>query len=206
MKIEIKNYRACRGHEGDAFSFVLCLDGKRAAEVTNEGNGGSNHYHWFLPALKRPFLDERRELGRAILASWAQPRDPSDPPPVRTDDEIFDYYCKSGEIMDVVLGQFVDRMREDKALRRMCKRKILFRLDGDKQDAWRTVEAEWSSQTADEFATLKQIRSYASALEGYTVEPAVLSREDDGETYWRAAARVECTKHGRELHRWYKLG
>lgn len=52
MQIEVKNYRSCRGNEGDAFSCTVYLDGKRAALVTYDGWGGE--YRWdFTPSDKR---------------------------------------------------------------------------------------------------------------------------------------------------------
>jgi len=41
MKLEIKGLRSMPGREGEAYSFQLHIDGKAAATVLNEGNGGS---------------------------------------------------------------------------------------------------------------------------------------------------------------------
>jgi hypothetical protein len=55
MKGEIKKYHRNRGHEGDGYSVELYLDGKKAAEVIDEGNGGPPMYHWYDTAIRDAF-------------------------------------------------------------------------------------------------------------------------------------------------------
>lgn len=80
MKFEIKGVKAHQTHEGEAFSLTLYADGKKAAMVENDGNGGSNTYWWetrevrdeVLPGLEQYARDNRQEwMEESPYAEWA---------------------------------------------------------------------------------------------------------------------------------------
>ena len=54
---QIKNYKSIRGDEGDAFESALWINGKRAAYVRYDGNGGPYRWRW-LSATGGPVIDE----------------------------------------------------------------------------------------------------------------------------------------------------
>ena len=54
-KFEIKHFRSQRGHEGPGFYCILWVDGVKAAEAIDQGDGGCVHWHWFDQEAKRKF-------------------------------------------------------------------------------------------------------------------------------------------------------
>jgi hypothetical protein len=142
MKIDIKNYRSCGGNETDAFSCILYLDGKKAAEVSNDGNGGMNMTRWLDRDLQRAFLAHCVTVARPIMDSWSAGLPDAKP----TSDETFAMYCKSEEVIDVVVNDFLGKMAEEKQLKRLCKTKVVFRLKGDRDGEWRGFKADWTTQ------------------------------------------------------------
>jgi hypothetical protein len=142
MKIEIKSYKTCAGRDGYAFSYNLYLDGKKAAEVRNEGCGGMNTYHWFDRSLEPLFLAHCVVIGRPIWDRWSA-ESASPPDTTRSPDEAFEEYCKWGEVMDMVLEEAVNKVAEDKALKKLCKGQVVWRLKSDAPGAWRTRRGDW---------------------------------------------------------------
>lgn len=142
MQIAIKNFRSCRGNESDMFSFTLYLDGKKAAEVSNDGHGGMNLTRWLDRELHRAFLAHCTTAARPIMDSWRS----GDPDDALTTDEMFAVYVKSEEVIDVVLNDFLANMEEEKQLRKLCKTKVVFRLKSDKDGEWRAFKADWATQ------------------------------------------------------------
>ena len=55
MKLEIKNYKAVRGHDGQGFNVTLYIDGTKAAFVDDDGYGGGFNYTWFNQNLRTAF-------------------------------------------------------------------------------------------------------------------------------------------------------
>ena len=56
MNIEIKNYRACAGRQGEAYSFALWCDGRHVADVRYDGAGGAVIFRWLDRAAEAPML------------------------------------------------------------------------------------------------------------------------------------------------------
>lgn len=123
MKIEIKNYRSCKGTEGDAFSCALHIDGKKAAEVSYEGTGGPYRWRWLDAASEKAWRAHVEAHPDIILGHGAGA--------VKADD-------------DLVFGDILDDFEEQRFLRRRCKKQTLFRVPGDERGSWRTINAPYS--------------------------------------------------------------
>lgn len=144
MQIEIKDFTNRPGNETDAFSYTLYLDGTKAANVSNDGWGGCNIYHWFEPTLRAPFIEQCTAQATPILKSWG------------FDDAVVTVYVRSGEILDVALTPIVEAIEEEKKLRKLCKTKVVFRLRDDEEGSWRGFSADWKSQEQEIRARLKK--------------------------------------------------
>lgn len=132
-KFEVRSFRSQRGHEGLGFYCVLWVDGVRAAEAIDQGDGGMVHWHWFDQEAKRKF-DEHvaslpaREMGlESGLPSMM--RTPT------ADDVITDLIC-----------EFETR----KAFKRKCKKQTLIRLKGDKPEEYRVLKVAFSPAVAEQ--------------------------------------------------------
>ena len=117
MKLQVKNLKSCDGREGPgtAFSCSLYIDGKRAATVRNDGNGGCNDYRWLDRSLERPFLAHCAALH----------------PSMKFEAEDHEVAC------------LLDALETDKMLKRWCRKSVVFRLANDSADAFRTLKHAW---------------------------------------------------------------
>lgn len=115
MELSIKNYKACRGNEGDAFSLTLHLDGKKAASVEYDGSGGPYNWRWIDRSLQEAFK------------RYVAERNP----------EPDTYGCHA----DILLEEEIEAIRLRKTFARRCKKETLFRLPDDKPGVWRRIPA-----------------------------------------------------------------
>jgi len=83
MNIEIKGFRSCRGDEGDAYSYALHVEGKRVADVSYDGRGGSVRFVWTdesvkgsLYAVAQPLAIAQAEREEASARAKAGPNAP----------------------------------------------------------------------------------------------------------------------------------
>ena len=112
----VRNVKTFIGMEGPGFNATLCRDGKPVAFVIDDANGGCFHFQWTSPPE-----------GTALEAICKQI------PP--TDFEGLSIAYSP----DRFLSQLVDDYENDKRLRRIAKKKTLFRIKGDDPDEWRTL-------------------------------------------------------------------
>jgi hypothetical protein len=120
-RFEIRNFRSQRGHEGPGFYCILWVDGVRAAEAIDHGDGGPVWWTWFDAEARRKF-DE-------YVA--AQPEEP--------------YGHGIGGTLkpdaDWVIARLVAEHEVRRKIARGIKTKCLFRLKSDegKDVAFRTL-------------------------------------------------------------------
>lgn len=167
MKIEIKNYRTCgAGMEYDAFSYTLWLDGKRAAEISDDGNGGELNVVFLPRAAGRDrspkaqaFHDAFVSHVEAVFASdavSAETRELYDgrgpaaeagaDPEILADRARYAARLRIQGMMEHVLSQALDTFEEERDYKRWCRTKVCFRLRGDKPGEWRIVKAKDSPE------------------------------------------------------------
>lgn len=132
MKIELKNLKIAKflSEETPAFSATIYIDGRKAGTTDNNGQGGSNRYHFDAFNGKKGYEIEQE------VQEWAstQPSD-KDFPQLKVD-------------LDTIVARLMDQEEERKQLKRWCKKETLFMLEGDDTSKcqWRTVKAPYSDR------------------------------------------------------------
>ena len=121
-RIEIKNYHSLNTHDGIAFTCTAYVNGKKAFTCENDGNGGET---MFLPIDVALY-----QLAKSYAESL---------PDVAC--EGFDFVAPSD--LDLLIDQLIDRMEEDRQLKRLCKTQTLFRLPEDETNAWRVMKLKF---------------------------------------------------------------
>ena len=110
-KLELKSVKVhqAMSEETLCFSATIYVDGKQAGAVTNRGHGGCHEYRWTDKAT-----GER-------LKAWAEAQNlPIDL-----------------EQLDQIIYNLVSLTEVEKRLKRLCSKKTLYRIRGDKS-GWRT--------------------------------------------------------------------
>lgn len=112
---EVRNVRTFRGMDGNGYNAVLYVNGKRAADVLDEGSGGGT---W----LRRPYHDPAAvaALEAAVLAL---PPEPSQ-------------YGPLAMTMDLFLGLLCEDAIEATRLARLAKKNTLYRTPDMARGEW----------------------------------------------------------------------
>lgn len=130
MKCELRNvkFHDDMSQETQCFSATLYIDGKKAANVRNDGQGGCHLFDWFDSKLAVPFINFCK----------AMPATPSsiDGQLLPMDDERY---------VDQLLNQY----EEQKSLKRWCKNQTVFRLKGDKPNSWRIFKIPYDAKVKE---------------------------------------------------------
>ena len=119
MDIEVKGLRSLQGRDGDMFTATLWLDGKKAGEVSNDGNGGCNFYHFVTPAIRDAFYAH-------IMQMPPYPVEDDAPDWVR---ELYPNGEKSeheSSQADLVVEKIIEQQQKDK----QRKTAVLFKVKG----------------------------------------------------------------------------
>lgn len=135
MNLTIKNLRTFRGMEGEGFSLVLYIDGRKAGEVFDDARGAELCYRIsredmeallaYAATLPDPMsAEERAKRGQEPLPPLSRPLSPETDARLR---------------LDVLLEDLVNAAREEKTVRRWIKTKVVYRRKGDKPGAYITV-------------------------------------------------------------------
>jgi len=115
-KLTIKNYRSAgHGMEGEMWSCTLYVDGKRAALVSDSGNGAELNIDW---SPSGGFRFRPGPVGEKVLA-YVKGLPPLPPTP--------DYPRELPMDLDLLIQQMVDDMLEEKKLKQWCKKSMVLR-------------------------------------------------------------------------------
>lgn len=130
MNIILKNLKIAKflSEETLAFTATIYVDGKKVGEVSNDGHGGPNRYHFDAFDGKKGYEIEQE------LQAWANTQPPNKEFPFLKVD------------LDMIVARLMDKEEESKQLRRWCKKETLFMLEGDAEGQWRTVKAPYSDR------------------------------------------------------------
>lgn len=120
MKLTFKKLRTCEGHEGQAYSADMYLDGKRVASLTQAGNGGETMFHWSDPTAEEKLLAEARR------------RDPDGSYPHME--------------VDCMVAEAIDLQEEAKYLKRLCRTKTVLRDPKDRPGEYVTYRRVYDPQ------------------------------------------------------------
>jgi hypothetical protein len=147
-EITLKNLKTCQGREGIAFSCVLYVDGKKAAFASDDGNGGSMRIDW-TPTRKpgRPIWESPV---KDRLEAWCATQGE------RTYADGAGGTFSSKVSIELLINEEIDRMQEEKQLRRWCKTKVVFRLVGAAEGEYLTLPVKFEGNEAKVKATLDQ--------------------------------------------------
>jgi hypothetical protein len=176
--LTVKNVRSCRGHDADAWSAVLYIDGKRACEVADDSYGGEYHIHWFsddrdtikawqmglrqagiewgLSASDLPYDEDDAEprpwWDEEKTAHILKHRYDDRIPPMSDDPSIRDDPNASmygvADLWQCVVGDLVVAVLEAKEIKGWCRNGIPFRNPAGDGKSWRTVSAKWKDVEA----------------------------------------------------------
>lgn len=128
MRFELKNVKINKAlsDETTCFSADLWADGKKVAGVVNRGHGGCHQFYWTQDGL-----DIENALN--VLIS-------EQPPVVYPASDWAEEFSVAYEL-DHLIDDLLDAHEKAKKLKAWCKKETLFRLVGDKPNAWRSVKA-----------------------------------------------------------------
>lgn len=125
MQVELKNIEIFESgsQETTCFTADLWIDGKKAATVENSGNGGANLCRFYDQQLHRQF----EEYCRSLPSDYEWPMDE-----------------------DFFITLLVAKHQEEQALKKACRKKILFRLKSKTYDIgeWESVRQAYSPEAA----------------------------------------------------------
>jgi len=100
------------------FSASLYFNGKSAGTASNRGCGGSNSYHYNSPEIR----NEIRDWVEAEPVFWNDGTE-----------------CNF-EKLDCIVGRLVDEADQKKWLKNQMRNKVLFLLEGDDKESYRTFK------------------------------------------------------------------
>jgi hypothetical protein len=112
----VRKVKTFIGMEGEGFNATLCRDGKPIATVIDDASGGCIDFRWIVAAEET-----------ALEAVWQQI------PPTQFEGMSVTFNA------DTLVCCLVDQYLNDKRLKRIAKKKTLFRVKGDDPEEWRTL-------------------------------------------------------------------
>jgi hypothetical protein len=133
--ISLKKLKTCQGGDGIAFSAELHVDGKLAAYARDDGNGGSIFIEW--TPTRKPGKSIWESDVKDRLEAWCATQPP----------------CDYGDFtmpldIETLINREIDRMEEEKQLRRWCRTQVVFRVEGDKEGEWHLLKVKFAGNEA----------------------------------------------------------
>ena len=122
--IQLKNVKIAwnMSEETTAFTATLYIDGKKAADVKNEGRGGDNHPRFMDRELQKEFYEFCTTL----------------PYPGESYNMTYDSF------IGILLGEWIENDDWKKA----CRKGLVFRVKSDNEDQYRTTKGKYSPELA----------------------------------------------------------
>ncbi len=140
QQYHLKKVKTFNGMEGGGYEADVYLGKKKIAHAFNEGSGGCDHLHFFDRADRAPF--------EAFVVAWYETSTAKTEWQKLTEQYGGDPNASNDFKMESWIGSIIDRMEEEKWLKRNSKTKTPFRLVGDDPGNWRTVNAPISAEVA----------------------------------------------------------
>jgi len=145
----VRKVKSFRGNEGLGFNAELCRDGKPVAYVMDDAGGGMYRWEWYDREAPRTKVSVGGLCGGEHERN-ATPEEARLLAHVRTlpkEESEWDKGMSYPVNDEIFVGGLVDDYENDRRLRRVCKTKVLFRLEGDKEGEYRTVKAAYDERT-----------------------------------------------------------
>lgn len=119
----VKNVKTMPGHDGPAMSCTLYKDGKRVATVFDDSWGGGYQYDYLKNCKK--FENNLLKFSESMYVKTKHG---------------FDITYNPDCVIDVLVEEF----QINKQYKKWCKKSTCFRLKGDKDGVWRTINAQFN--------------------------------------------------------------
>jgi len=129
----IKGLKSFIGNEGHGYNVTLCRDGKKVAFVINDASGGEVDFQWC--DWKKGGSVEEATLLKFLEGKMSPPLFPGD--------------TESQETPSCFVAGLIDAYEIDKKMRALCKKYLLIRVTGDKEDEYRTIKQKDSPALRD---------------------------------------------------------
>ena len=132
--IQLKNVKIAwhMSEETTAFTASLYINGKKAADVKNEGRGGDNHPRFMDRELEKEFHEFCKSLPPHYLY------DDDDPTKVWGGPFPMTY--------DGFIGDLLTEWIENDDWKKACRKGLVFRLKSDNEDQYRTTKGKYSPE------------------------------------------------------------
>jgi len=126
MNITLKSLKVCEwnSEETTCFTATMYVDGQRVCKVSNEGHGGPNMY---MPVYNESLLKKAQDFVGAIP-------------------------CKGYSFnhdLDTWLGDVMEKMEEEKQLKRWCRTKIVARTKDGKKGSYLVWKGQFTPQAKE---------------------------------------------------------
>jgi len=130
-EFSIKNLKSCNGRDGIAWSCTLYRGRRKIGYVRNSGCGGDTMIDWEGGGVTFDANTEDAQALRDHVATLL-PR------------HIAELNRDLPWDSDLFIGVLADDFESTRKLKRHCKNKTLFRIDGDEEGMWRTLSVPFS--------------------------------------------------------------
>lgn len=125
------------------YSATVCLDGVPLMDASNRGQGAADDL-WPKQGVPAEKIGELRQLAKELFLA--------DPGPFAPED----IQVKGGEIdlsyidpLEIIIGRIIEQVEVEKQYKRWCKNKIVFQVEGDPVDQWRTIKRVYRREDRD---------------------------------------------------------
>ena len=119
MKYTVRSVQTFDTPDGGGFNCTLLEDGKPVAKCHDAGNGWEVDFYWHDPTAQKRFAQH----------AAAQPP--------RLCEGLSDGLAHA---IDTWVGHLVNAYVDNRKFTSMSKTKILFRVEGDREDEWRSIK------------------------------------------------------------------
>jgi len=152
MKVTLKNIKVCQfaSQETLCFEATVYIDGKKAGHVSNDGHGGSNIY--YIEKAKRDAFHAYCESLPSTYGIEGHPNADA----------------------DELIGRLLDEHEANKQMKTWCRKKVMFRLNGDKDGEWRSIGFKNIKKMTPEL--LVKAKAHLTAKHGDNIEEILNDR------------------------------
>jgi hypothetical protein len=141
-KLTIKNLKTCRGREGIAFSCIVYVDGVKAAFASDDGNGGEMRIDWTPTRTPGKSIWESPVKDR--LEAYCKTLPPHKFPAYDGTDDLSEMPWTIAFLID----HAIDAIETEKKLKRWCKTKVVFHVEGESDETYHTMGLLWAGNEA----------------------------------------------------------